>query len=242
MSVTPGSADYENQRVRTPNRVSGTHRFGNRVDDVIAELTRDPRLARTMPNEGIGEGFVPVVGDQIELAATKVGQVPRAGVVIDVRGNMLTVRWPSGEQSSLVPAPGTLSVVERKHSALRSPRAMRPSKRVTTAKPAPPSKTSKTAGGTPATTRSSTKKVPATKVVAKKTLVTRAVARTTAVKRTPAKKTVAKRAVAKKTGAKTTTKPTAKNTAQKAPVRKMAKRSTTPKRAANKQPARKRGR
>jgi hypothetical protein len=27
MSVTPGSADYENQRVRTPNRVSGTHRF-----------------------------------------------------------------------------------------------------------------------------------------------------------------------------------------------------------------------
>jgi hypothetical protein len=27
MSVTPGSADYENQQVRTPNRVSGTHRF-----------------------------------------------------------------------------------------------------------------------------------------------------------------------------------------------------------------------
>jgi hypothetical protein len=26
MSVTPGSADYENQQVRTPNRVSGTHR------------------------------------------------------------------------------------------------------------------------------------------------------------------------------------------------------------------------
>jgi hypothetical protein len=24
MSVTPGSADYENQQVRTPNRVSGT--------------------------------------------------------------------------------------------------------------------------------------------------------------------------------------------------------------------------
>src|ERR1017187_7846518 len=26
MSVIPGSADYENQQVRTPNRVSGTHR------------------------------------------------------------------------------------------------------------------------------------------------------------------------------------------------------------------------
>jgi hypothetical protein len=32
MSVTPGSADYENQQVRTPNQVSGTHKpNGNQI-------------------------------------------------------------------------------------------------------------------------------------------------------------------------------------------------------------------
>ena len=29
MSVTPGSAGYENEQVRAPNRVSGTHRYAS---------------------------------------------------------------------------------------------------------------------------------------------------------------------------------------------------------------------
>ena len=51
------------------------------------------------------------VGDEIELSAKKVGQAPRTGTVISVRESLLTVRWPTGEQSTLVPSPGTLAVV-----------------------------------------------------------------------------------------------------------------------------------
>jgi hypothetical protein len=51
------------------------------------------------------------VGDEIELSTKKVGQAPRAGTVIAVRELLVTVRWPTGEQSTLVPSPGTLSVV-----------------------------------------------------------------------------------------------------------------------------------
>ena len=51
------------------------------------------------------------VGDEIELSTKKVGQAPRTGTVIAVREPLVTVRWPTGEQSTLVPSPGTLSVV-----------------------------------------------------------------------------------------------------------------------------------
>jgi hypothetical protein len=51
------------------------------------------------------------VGDEIELSTKKVGQAPRTGTVIKVRERLVTVRWPTGEQSTLVPSPGTLSVV-----------------------------------------------------------------------------------------------------------------------------------
>jgi hypothetical protein len=51
------------------------------------------------------------VGDEIELSTKKVGQAPRTGTVIAVRERLVTVRWPTGEQSTLVPSPGTLFVV-----------------------------------------------------------------------------------------------------------------------------------
>jgi hypothetical protein len=70
-----------------------------------------------MVDEGMREGLVPEVGDHIELVATKVSQAPRTGVVIDVRGVMITVRWSSGEQSVVVPAPGTLTVIGREGGA-----------------------------------------------------------------------------------------------------------------------------
>jgi Domain of unknown function (DUF1918) len=54
------------------------------------------------------------VGDRVELAAAKVERRPRNGVVTAVRGRMLTVRWDSGEQSTVVPASGTLSVLGHK--------------------------------------------------------------------------------------------------------------------------------
>jgi hypothetical protein len=47
------------------------------------------------------------VGDRIAVASK--GE-PRSGVVTAVRGAMITVRWDTGEETSLVPGPGVLSV------------------------------------------------------------------------------------------------------------------------------------
>jgi hypothetical protein len=51
------------------------------------------------------------VGDRVQLASRKVGHKPRTGVVTGVTGQVITVRWSSGEESRLVPGPGALTVV-----------------------------------------------------------------------------------------------------------------------------------
>ena len=48
-------------------------------------------------------------GDNIRLSSMK--GPDREGVVIAVMGSLLTVRWPSQEETTLVPAPGTLTVL-----------------------------------------------------------------------------------------------------------------------------------
>jgi hypothetical protein len=48
------------------------------------------------------------VGDRIAVASK--GK-PRAGVVTVVKGAMITVRWDTGVETSLIPGPGVLSVV-----------------------------------------------------------------------------------------------------------------------------------
>ena len=53
------------------------------------------------------------VGDRVLLASRKVGQEPRTGVVTGVTGQVIIVRWSSGEESRLVPGPGALTVVGR---------------------------------------------------------------------------------------------------------------------------------
>lgn len=49
------------------------------------------------------------VGDRIRLASTK--GPDRDGVVTAVTGALLRVRWPSEEETTVVPAPGTLTVL-----------------------------------------------------------------------------------------------------------------------------------
>ena len=51
------------------------------------------------------------VGDRIAVASKG---VPRPGVVTAVSGAMSTVRWDTGEETSLIPGPGVLSVVARR--------------------------------------------------------------------------------------------------------------------------------
>jgi hypothetical protein len=49
------------------------------------------------------------VGDRIRLLA---GKGPdREGVVTALTGSMVRVRWPSGEETAVIPAPGTLTVL-----------------------------------------------------------------------------------------------------------------------------------
>jgi len=87
------------------------------------------------------------VGDEIELSTQKVGQAPRTGTVIAVRERLVTVRWPTGEQSTLVPSPGTLSVVrpvKRKNvKPKRSPKSAQ-SERTSTRKTATATKAATT--------------------------------------------------------------------------------------------------
>ncbi len=51
------------------------------------------------------------VGDRVEIAGRKVGQQPRKGVVTDVLGSMLRVKWDTGEQTTFIPSAGSLSLV-----------------------------------------------------------------------------------------------------------------------------------
>ena len=49
------------------------------------------------------------VGDRIRLSSTK--GPDRDGVVTAMTGALLRVRWPSEEETTVVPAPGTLTVL-----------------------------------------------------------------------------------------------------------------------------------
>ena len=62
-----------------------------------------------------------VVGDRIAVASK--GE-PLSGVVTAVNGALITVRWDTGGETSLIPGPGVLSVVT---SRRRTPSARTPS-------------------------------------------------------------------------------------------------------------------
>jgi len=131
---------------------------------------------------------VPVVGDQIEVAGTKVDQPTRSGVVTDVEGRMITVQWSTGEQSVFVPAPGTVAVVGRAGA-----RASRSARGTVAARPAKKK---------PATKKKAARKAPARKAPARKAPARKAPARKPATKRAtkatprkaPARKPAKKRA------------------------------------------------
>lgn len=107
---------------------------------------------------------MPEVGDQIQVAATKVNQATRSGIVTDVRGRIITVQWATGDQSVFVPAPGTLTVLGRAATRTRPTAGRaRKSRGAKGAIPARPSKTTKKAA------RKATVRKPAKKAVAKTT-------------------------------------------------------------------------
>ena len=56
------------------------------------------------------------VGDKVRVLSGKGGQPPRDGVVTAVSGALLRIRWSSGEETSLIPGPGVMTVVGRARS------------------------------------------------------------------------------------------------------------------------------
>jgi hypothetical protein len=56
---------------------------------------------------------MPEVGDRVRVESGKIGQAVREGVVTDVLGQLLRVRWSTGEESTFTPGPGSLTVVGR---------------------------------------------------------------------------------------------------------------------------------
>src|SRR3712207_5848318 len=69
------------------------------------------RLLLESPGAGMILGGVPMVrvGEQIRLTLNK--GAGREGVVTGLAGSMLRVRWASGEESTVIPGPGTLTVL-----------------------------------------------------------------------------------------------------------------------------------
>ena len=56
---------------------------------------------------------MPAVGDKVRVLPNKSGQPPREGVVTAVSGNLLRIKWATGEETSLIPGPGAVTVVGR---------------------------------------------------------------------------------------------------------------------------------
>jgi Domain of unknown function (DUF1918) len=54
---------------------------------------------------------MPEVGDRVRVESSKVGQPLREGVVTEVLGHLLRVRWSTGEESTFTPGPGSVTVV-----------------------------------------------------------------------------------------------------------------------------------
>jgi DNA-binding protein HU-beta len=164
------------------------------------------------------------VGDVVETATRKIGQTPRTGTVTAISGMLITVRWESGEQTSLIPASGSLAVVGTGRSDIGAARASGP--RAPSVMP----RTARTIG------RSATRAAAPRKEPAKKALAKKAPAKKAPLKKTTSKNTSAKSAPAKKAPLKKTT---SKNTsAKKAPVKKASplKKTGAKKTAAKKPP------
>lgn len=66
------------------------------------------------------------VGDRIRLSSMKGPH--REGVVTAVTGSLVRVRWPSGEETAVIPAPGTLTVLAARKAAKKRVAAANPAR------------------------------------------------------------------------------------------------------------------
>jgi hypothetical protein len=81
------------------------------------------------------------VGDVVEIVGRKIGEATREGKVVAVSGSLLRIRWASGEESSLIPGPGTINVL--KSGSGSAPATKKAAAKKATPKKAPPAKKAK---------------------------------------------------------------------------------------------------
>jgi hypothetical protein len=91
------------------------------------------------------------VGDLIRLSSMK--GPDRDGVVTAVTGSLLRVRWPSNDETTLAPAPGTLTVLAATETVKETART----KKAAGKKSATATKTTSGTKATPDNTRSRTR-------------------------------------------------------------------------------------
>jgi hypothetical protein len=60
---------------------------------------------------------MPDVGDHVRVVSAKVGQGARDGVVTAISGTLVRIKWSTGTESTMVPGPGSLELVEDGESA-----------------------------------------------------------------------------------------------------------------------------
>jgi hypothetical protein len=156
------------------------------------------------------EVLMATVGDRVHVASRKLGQPPREGVVTGVSGTLLRIKWSTGEESTIVPGTGSVTVGGKARVGSRSSKA-----------------SARSAGAATRPARKApTKSAPVAKRATKATKVSK-----TPAKRTPAKAQATKARAATKT-AKATKVPAATKTAKTAKTAKTTKRTAPAKRAA----------
>jgi hypothetical protein len=67
-------------------------------------------LDEPIPSTTAEEVDMVEVGDRVLVESEKVGVVTRSGVVTEVDGRLIMVRWDSGSSSMFVPSAGCLQV------------------------------------------------------------------------------------------------------------------------------------
>ena len=60
------------------------------------------------------------IGDQIVVESQKVGESPRTGIVTDVVGSLIKIKWSDGTETSMVPGAGSLRAVGHERAESRS--------------------------------------------------------------------------------------------------------------------------
>ena len=131
----------------------GTAASEVRVPEVAISQPLVEWQSNVQPSSGIEKG-VPLmvkVGDRIRLGSTK--GPDRDGVVTAVTGSLLRVRWPSEEETTVEPAPGTLTVLAASDAVKETARTKKAARK----KSASATKTTSGKKATPDKTRSRTR-------------------------------------------------------------------------------------